>query len=99
MNSRYNAVPTTSLETSDGTTIVYLSRRFVPGPERFVAVGQHVVIAGDRLDTITARHVGDPELFWQVCDANRAMRPEELEAIGRVLRITLPEGIPGVPSA
>ncbi|MGH7229842.1 MAG: LysM domain-containing protein, partial [Nitrospiraceae bacterium] len=41
-------------------------------------------------------YVGDPEQFWRLCDANAAMRPEELTGIiGRVLRITLPEGIPG----
>ena len=57
---------------------------------------EHVVGQGDRLDNITARYLGDPEQFWRVCDANRAMRPEELtEEIGRRLRITLPEGIPG----
>jgi len=44
--------------------------------------------------------LGDPELFWRVCDANRAMRPDELtETIGRRLRITLPEGIPATPGA
>ena len=37
-----------------------------------------------------------PRQFWRVCDANAAMRPDELtETIGRRLRITLPEGIPG----
>jgi hypothetical protein len=33
-----------------------------------------------------------------VADANGAMRPDELtEEIGRKLRITLPEGVPGTP--
>ena len=33
-------------------------------------------------------------------DANGVMRPEELtEEVGRRLRITLPEGIPGLPDA
>ena len=37
---------------------------------------------------------------WRICDANGALRPEELtELIGRRLRITLPEGVPGAPSA
>jgi hypothetical protein len=35
-------------------------------------------------------------LSWRLCDANGAMRPDELtETPGRRLRITLPEGIPG----
>ena len=55
---------------------------------------------GDRLDNITAQYLGDPEQFWRICDANDAMRPDELtETIGRRLRITLPEGMPGTPNA
>ena len=41
-------------------------------------------------------YLGDPEQFWRLCDANGAMRPDELtETVGRRLRITLPEGVPG----
>jgi hypothetical protein len=61
---------------------------------------EHVVVQGDRLDNITARYLSDPEQFWRVCDANAAMRPDELtEEPGRRLRITLPEGLPGIPNA
>jgi len=99
-NSRYSAIETATLETSDGRTIIYLRRRFVPAPERFALLQEHVVTEGERLDNITARYMGDPEQFWRVCDANRAMRPDELtETIGRRLRITLPEGIPGTTNA
>jgi hypothetical protein len=39
---------------------------------------------------------GFPYPLWRICDANDAMRPDELmETIGRRLRITLPEGIAG----
>ena len=55
---------------------------------------------GERLDIIAAQHLGDPEQFWRLCDANGAMRPDELtETVGRRLRITLPEGIPGPRNA
>jgi hypothetical protein len=58
------------------------------------------VVAGDRLDNLAARHLGDPQQYWRICDANRAVRPDELiETLGRALRITLPEGVPGVPDA
>ena len=98
--SRYHNIETTTLETPDGRTTVYLRRRFAPPPERFALLQEHSVVQGDRLDNITARYLGDPEQFWRVCDANSAMRPNELtEEIGRRLRITLPEGIPGVPNA
>jgi hypothetical protein len=96
--SRYAVIETTTLETADHKTIVYLRRRFIPPPDRFVVLQEHVVTQGERLDLITATYLGDPEQFWRVCDSNAAMRPEALtERIGRRLRITLPEGMPGTP--
>src|SRR5437879_3773265 len=98
--SRYYAIPTTTLETPEGRKIAYVRRRFVPAPERFELLLEHVVTQAERLDNITAQYFADPELFWRLCDANGAIRPEELiETIGRRLRITLPEGIPGTPNA
>jgi hypothetical protein len=98
--SRYFSIETTTFERSDGQIVRYLARRFVPQPERFALLGEHVVVQGDRLDNVTARYLGDPEQFWRVCDANRALRPDELtERVGLRLRITLPEGIPGTPNA
>ena len=68
-----------------------------PPPSAFTLLLEHSVTEGERLDSITAQYLGDPEQFWRVCDANGAVRPEELiETVGRKLRITLPEGIPGV---
>jgi hypothetical protein len=98
--SRYFGIETTTIELRDGKTYAYLKRRFLPQPERFTTLQEHVVVQGERIDNITAHYLGDPLQFWRVCDANRAMRPEELtEEIGRRLRITLPEGIPGMPNA
>ena len=99
-NSRYAGIDTGTLKTVDGRTIAYLRRRFVPPPERFALLQEYTVLEGDRLDNLAAKFVGDPEQFWQICDANAAMRPEEMtEIVGRILRITLPEGIPGTPNA
>ncbi|MBZ0170213.1 MAG: LysM peptidoglycan-binding domain-containing protein [Kofleriaceae bacterium] len=98
--SRYHGIETATLETLEGKMVIYLKRRFVPPSDRFTLLQEHVVVQGDRLDNITARYLGDPEQFWRMCDANNAMRPDELtDTIGRRLRITLPEGIPGVPNA
>lgn len=98
--SRYALTPTTTLVRADGSMVTYLKRRFVPTPENLALLQWHHVVQGERLDNITARYLGDPEQFWRLCDANRALRPEELtERIGKKLRITLPEGIPGVPHA
>jgi nucleoid-associated protein YgaU len=94
--SRYYGIETATLETVDGKTIIYLRRRFVPPPERFELIQEHRITEGDRLDNIAAHYLGDPEQFWRIADANNAMRPEELtEEVGRKLRITQPEGIPG----
>ena len=96
-NSRYAATETATYTLPDGREVVYLRRRFVPSPENFALLHEHFVVEGERLDVLTARYIGDPEQFWRVCDANAAMRPDELtETIGRRIRITLPEGIPGI---
>lgn len=93
-NSRYNAVPILAHPQADGHALPYLARRFVPSPDRFSSMSAHRVVEGDRLDNLAARHLGDPEQYWRLCDANGALRPDELvEAIGRSLRIALPEGI------
>jgi hypothetical protein len=98
--SRYYGIETATLETVDGGTIIYVRRRFCPLPERLSLLQEHVVLLGERLDNIAAQYLGDPEQFWRICDANRAMRPDELtETTGRRLRITLPEGIPGMQNA
>lgn len=90
--SRYADLPHATLVTPDGREIVYVQRRFVPQ----VRGGQstYTVTQGDRLDNITARTLGPPELFWPICDVNGAMRPGELtDVVGRVLWIPLYGGV------
>ncbi len=99
LTSRYSSTETASFETPDGKTIRYLRRRFLPAVERFTLLQEHEVSQADRLDNISARYLGDAEQFWRICDANPVMIPEELEEPGRRIRITLPEGIPGIPNA
>lgn len=99
-NSRYLGIATSTLVTANGTTLAYVQRRFVPQPGRLVQLQQHPVVQGDRLDVLAAQYLGDPQLFWRICDANGAMRPEDLTAtVGKVLRICLPANIPGGPIA
>ena len=98
--SRYAGIETAVFVDADGVERVYLRRRFVPPPERFALLVEHRVKPLERLDNVTAEYLDDPEQFWRLADANRAMRPEALtEAPGRLLRITLPEGIQRIPNA
>jgi hypothetical protein len=84
----------------DVPALVYVRRRFLPSPSRFTTIGTYTVKQGDRLDNITANFLADPEQFWRLCDANNALAPSDLTAtVGRVLNITLPEGISGPPLA
>jgi hypothetical protein len=98
--SRYSGIETATLESKEGRAVAYLRRRFVPAPERFALLQEHTVTEGERLDNLAAQYLGDPEQFWRLCDANGVLRPDELtEKIGRRIRLTLPEGIPGAPNA
>jgi hypothetical protein len=46
---------------------------------------------GDRLDNIAASYIGDPQQFWQIADANEALKPEELtQNAGGEIRIAQP---------
>ena len=98
--SRYYGIETATVQLADGRTVIYLRRRFVPSPDNFALLQYHTVTQGERLDNITAKYLNDPEQFWRLCDANGALRPDELtETVGRKLRITLPQGIPVTPNA
>jgi hypothetical protein len=95
-NSRYYNQPTLTYTGPDGTPFAYLSQRFVPQPDTLSLVRTHSVAQGDRIDNIAANSFSDPQLYWRICDANNAMRPSELtRTLGRLLRLTLPQGVPG----
>ncbi len=98
--SRYYGLGTRIFVTPDGKKISHLARRFIPSPERFETLREHLVTQGDRLDNLAAENLGDPEQFWRIADANYELNPHDLTAMaGRRIRITLPEGIPGAPHA
>jgi hypothetical protein len=98
-NSRYHGIETVKMETGNLETLVYIRRRFIPQPDRFSLLQEHILTQGERLDNITNRYIGDPEQFWRICDANGALHPDELTEIGSRIRITLPEGMPGYGDA
>lgn len=97
VSSRYYAVGTTTIELADKRKVVYIKRRFIPPAEKLELITEHTVKKGDRLDNIAASYIGDPEQFWQVADANNAIKPQELtEVPGAKIHITQPAGIRSV---
>jgi hypothetical protein len=95
-DSRYYGLDTAQWTRPDGESVTYVRRRFVPSPENFVTVSQHRVAEGDRPDNLAATYLGDAQQYWRLCDGNGVLDPKELtETVGRYLRITLPEGVPG----
>jgi hypothetical protein len=71
----------------DTRTLTYKRRRFFEatpaGP-----LAEHTLAAGDRLDRLSAAKLGDPLRFWQICDANLVLRPDDLTAEpGRLIEI------------
>jgi nucleoid-associated protein YgaU len=94
--SRYHGVEVAVRVRADGSSVPYLRRRLLPQPSVFVAIGEHVVNEGDRVDALGFRYLGDAEQWWRIADANPVLDPRELtERPGTRIRITLPEGVPG----
>jgi hypothetical protein len=88
--SRYFALKDLLFNMPDGQLqIRYKERRFLPSADN-VQISQEIVFsAGDRLDRIAFRTLGDPEQFWRICDANNdTMHPLEMTSEpGRIIRI------------
>ncbi len=91
-SSRYFPLPDRVFAAPDGTRTVYKARRFLPLPARVPGAGLVTVQAGDRLDLVAARALGQPQLYWRIADANGAMDPRLLVAVpGRKLRVPVPQ--------
>ena len=98
--SRYHAIPVATYHREAQPAISYLRRRMIPPPERFSLLQEHLVVQGDRPDTLAGHYLGDTEQYWRIADANNVLRPNDLtERPGTSLRITLPEGIGGQADA
>lgn len=97
-NSRYYNLAPSTYTAPDGSTIRYTARRFIAQPNQFATIAVHAVVQGERVDTIATQFFGDPLLYWRLCDANLAVRPDDLEAPGTQLRITLAAPPTGRPS-
>ncbi|HKV06764.1 MAG TPA: hypothetical protein VJ725_01415 [Thermoanaerobaculia bacterium] len=90
--SRYYNLSTLSYTEKDGRVTLYKERRFLPQGKSLPLLVEVTVEQSDRLDLIAYRTLGNPELFWRVCDANNAMDPFQLTAEpGRKLRVAIPQ--------
>lgn len=74
-NSRYARQTTYTATTADGRQIVAVT---LPLPRQPALAGFHQARAGERLDLIAARYLGDPTRFWLLCDANNTPLPDAL---------------------
>ncbi len=90
--SRYYSLDSGTLTRADGTTVSYVRRRFVPQADDLTLLAEVVVQQGERIDLLAYRTLGDPLLFWRICDGNNAMDPREItEEPGRQVRVPLPQ--------
>jgi hypothetical protein len=91
-SSRYASIPVETMKVN-GTTIPYIQRRFLPQGDSLQQLQQVTTVAGDRIDNISYKALGDPTQFWWICDANDAMYPPDLPFYpGTVLIVPVPSG-------
>ena len=75
--SRYYDLAEAQIADAHGRTVRYKRQRFIPEAP---VLAEHTVGQGERLDHIAHRYYRDPQRFWRICDANRAMWPDDLVA-------------------
>lgn len=87
--SRYENVADAVYAGTNGRKILYKRLRPIPLPPGFQT---YKVAAADRLDLIAFHFYQDPEQYWRICDANRALLPEDLVSEpGTRLRVPQPQ--------
>jgi nucleoid-associated protein YgaU len=94
-NSRYYGAQIESNTLPDGTPVNYLARRIIPQPDTYSSVQNYVIVDGDRLDNLAAKFLGDPTLYWMICDANGVTDPNDLTSqVGATILIPVASNIP-----
>lgn len=88
-SSRYYGLPVLELTAPDGSVVRYVGRRFIPQISRLPTQVAHPVQQGDRIEVLAARYLGDPLLYWRICDANLAVRPDDPLVLGNSINIPL----------
>ena len=85
---RYARAEQRLLTGADGVTHAWLLPRLLPAPETLTIIADVPLNPVERLDTFTARTMGEPRAWWRIADANRAVHPRDL---GQRLKVPLPE--------
>jgi nucleoid-associated protein YgaU len=62
-------------------SIPYLARTLLPLPSTFKQQSTYTIQAGDRLDNLSAKLLGDPLLYWMLLEANGTSDPAALCAV------------------
>jgi nucleoid-associated protein YgaU len=84
--SRYANVADATYTDASGRQFSFKVLRLTPSAATLMV---HQVVQEDRLDLLSAKFYTDPEQFWRICDANVAMRPDDLLQIGQILLIPI----------
>jgi len=80
---------------ANGVQVAYLQRRIIPQASIYTKLQNYAVSDGDRTDNLAYKYLGDPILFWMICDANSAVDPDQLTTVpGYSIEIPLGAGIP-----
>jgi hypothetical protein len=94
-SSRYYGAKIKSYTLPNGTPVNYLARRIIPQASTYSSVQNYVIVEGDRLDNLANKFLGNPILYWMICDANTATDPDDLTAqVGATILIPLAANIP-----
>jgi hypothetical protein len=94
-SSRYYGAVVEYFTGANGVAVAYLQRRIVPQASVYTSLKNYSVNDGDRLDNLAYTNLGDPILYWMICDANSAVDPDQLTAQpGVAIEIPLAAGIP-----
>lgn len=89
--SRYANLEMKTLTSKNGRVVNYICRRFLPQSETLQILTEVNIEQSDRLDLISARTLGNPLMFWQICDANESMDPFDLvEEVNKKVKVPVP---------
>jgi len=97
IDSRYFQLQSTYITDTTGREIFYKKRRFLPDVKRMYQQSgnrfkQTKLVPGQRLDNLATRMLQNPELYWQICDANPLLNPAKLNySTGKTLRMPGPQ--------